>query len=69
MRVRGLFLGDTAGGHPRPDRLVVAVQGVRELHPTLGVAFGLPGGVGPTCGGVGRAGGGAEVEAVGVVGG
>ena len=42
-----LLLGDGAGGHRVPDRLVVAVQGVREVQAAFGVAFGLPGGVGP----------------------
>ncbi len=63
-----LLLGDLPGGHRVPDRLVVVVQGVRELQAALGVPFGLPGRVGP----VGcrcrwrrpRA----EVEAVGLVG-
>ena len=62
-----LLLGHVAGGHRVPDRLVVAVQRVRELEATFGVAFGLPGGVGPPGGGVGGAGLGAEVEVVGLV--
>ncbi len=43
----GLLFGDVAGGHRVPDRLVVAVQGVRELEAALRVPLGLPGGVGP----------------------
>ena len=42
-----LLFGDVAGGHRVPDRLVVAVQGVRELKATLGVPLGLEGLVGP----------------------
>ena len=38
-----LLLGHLSGGHRVPDRLVVVVQGVRELQAALGVAFGLPG--------------------------
>ena len=57
-----------AGGHRVPDRLVVVVQGVRELQAALGVPFGLPGRVGPVAARVGGTGLGAEVEPVGVVG-
>ena len=39
----GLVFGDVAGGHRVPDRLVVAVQGVRELEAAFGVPLGLPG--------------------------
>ena len=65
---RGLVLGDVAGGHRVADRFVVVVQGVRELQATLGVAFGLAGGVGPPGGGVCGAVVGAEIEVVGLVG-
>ncbi len=64
----GLLFGDLAGGHRVPDRLVVAVEGVRELEAALGVPLGLQGLVGPRGGGVGGAGLGAQVEVVGVVG-
>ena len=63
-----LVLGHLSGGHRVPDRLVVAVQRVRELQAALGVAFGLPGLVGPPGGGVGGTVVRAEVEAVGVLG-
>ena len=65
---RCLFLGDLSGGHRLPDRLVVVVQGVRELQPAFGVAFGLPGLVGPVAARVGGTCGGSEIEAVGLVG-
>ena len=65
---RGLFFGDLPGGHRVPDRLVVVVQGVREVEASFGVAFGLPGGVGPVAAGVGGAVVRAEVEPVGVAG-
>ena len=64
----GLFLGDLSGGHRVLDRLVVVVQGVREVQAALGVPFGLPGLVRPVAARVGGPGRGAEVEAVGVLG-
>ena len=64
----GLLFGDLAGGHRVPDRLVVVVQGVRELEAAFGVPFGLPGLVGPPGGGVGGTVVRAEVEVVGLVG-
>jgi hypothetical protein len=65
---RGLVLGDLAGGHRVPDGFVVVVQGVREGEAAFGVAFGLPGRVGPPGGAVGGAVIRAEVEVVGLVG-
>ena len=64
----GLLLGHLAGGHRVPDRLVVAVQEVRQLEAALGVPLGLAGLVGPPAAGVAGTGLGTEVEAVGVLG-
>ena len=64
----GLVLGDLAGGHRVPDRLVVVVQRVGEVQAAFGVPLGLESLVGPPGGGVGGTGLSAEVEAVGVVG-
>ncbi len=64
----GLVLGDLAGGHRVPDRLVVAVQRVGESEAAFGVPLGLESLVGPPGGGVGGTVVAAEVEAVGVVG-
>ena len=65
---RGLVFGDLAGGHRVPDRFVVTVQGVGEVQATLGVAFGLPGRVGPLAARVGGTGLSAEVETFGLAG-
>jgi dihydrofolate reductase len=61
----GLVLGHLAGGHRVPDRFVVVVQRGGQGEAAFGVAFGLPGLVGPPGGGVGGAGLGAELEHVG----
>ena len=64
---RGLLLGHLSGGHRVPDRFVVVVQGVGQGEAAFGVAFGLPGCVGPPGGGVGGTGLGAELVDLGAV--
>jgi hypothetical protein len=66
--ITAAWSSDTGRRPSRPGPFVVAVQGVREGEAACGVAFGLPGGVGPAATGVGGAGRGAEVEVVGVLG-
>jgi hypothetical protein len=56
------------GRHRLADRLVVAVEQLRQLQATSGVALGLPRGVGPVAARVGGAVVRADVEAVGVPG-
>ena len=63
-----LLLGDLAGGHRVPYRLVVMVEQLRELEATLRVPLGLPSGVGPVAARVRGTRRRAEVEPVGVAG-